>query len=624
MNSASTSTLEVLKAERDSRKKRAITSSAIVATGTLFGSAFVPIMAASAVTPDECRFSETDVSELMQELASTGDVCREVELFYSEPLEAEETRDPSDWIIPSELFIPFGKDLKIFSNDGVILSSSGSSEKSIIQHGLGQDGYLYENLGNLEIDGLGFYSFVGHFSAVSSNQNLTVRNSLVLGEFLFALFAHNLLVENSTLILGSSNDEYGGVFAGIFSMPGVSEDASRLDPFPTEIMPGSMQLNHNTLLIDGLYSDVFGLGMEVIAEGNIFMNYLDIDPDAPYHVLNIDLGTDPSNLDEYFELFLGPEFAGAFNPNSDDHREDIELGELSAQWFVDSHNVSAQELAGLSEVETDSAITLTADTSSRTQVTMDEIQFDVSGSSQRTPNSLPTFGLLESSFAAQFVSNPLFPLTADALGQTRTLPFSAGAVEVDPSGNRDSGLSFGFSPELFVVSPARMPSKSGKTITLSGSSFPEITEAYVGGKKVKIVSSTVNKLVITAPKGMRGAQEILVKSRIGELVLKDRIFFTTSLAVRGFGDSKSVLSASMKRQIQKFLKENPHATVVTCQGYSSLPLNLEDQAFGSQRGKAVCDYVISIRSDVRVKILSPVVDKRSGPSIRRTVLKVID
>jgi hypothetical protein len=257
-------------------------------------------------------------------------------------------------------------------------------------------------------------------------------------------------------------------------------------------------------------------------------------------------------------------------------------------------------------------------------VSFDDLAFEDVSEQTFAPNTIPTIGLTSSSIAARFVTEPLYPQTIDARGQARTLPYSAGAVEFDGLLQTDSGSTFGFSPELFVVSPARLPSKSGQKITVTGPSLPEVKEVFVGGKKVKVVSSSVNKLVVTAPKGMRGAQEILIKTNSGELLLNDRIFFTKSLSIRGFGDSKSVLSKSMKRQIQKFLKENPHATVFTCQGFSSLPLNLKDQAFGSQRGKAVCDYVVGIRSDVKVKILSPVVDKRSGPSIRRTVLKVID
>jgi len=79
----------------------------------------------------------------------------------------------------------------------------------------------------------------------------------------------------------------------------------------------------------------------------------------------------------------------------------------------------------------------------------------------------------------------------------------------------------------------------------------------------------------------------------------------------------------MKSQIRTFLKQNPHATSITCQGYASLPANPRDKVFGTQRGKSVCAYVASINPKIKVTVLSPVTDKKSGPAIRRTLLKVI-
>jgi hypothetical protein len=79
----------------------------------------------------------------------------------------------------------------------------------------------------------------------------------------------------------------------------------------------------------------------------------------------------------------------------------------------------------------------------------------------------------------------------------------------------------------------------------------------------------------------------------------------------------------MKRQIKKFLKNNPHATSISCQGHASLPTNPRDELFGTARGQAVCDYVLSLKPEIKVTLLSPVVDKRAGATIRRTTLKVI-
>jgi hypothetical protein len=659
---AETRSSAVLKVEKDlSNRRFTLSSSAVLATGTLFGSAFVPMMA-TAGPGSLCRFSEEMQGLLLVEMARTDiQACDAIELYNSAPDDGIDFEDLGlgNWVVDQQLVVPFGKDLRIFSNDGVILLNTEysigidgffSTSSSVIRHGGDEEGYLYQNLGTLEIDGIGFFSYGPQISAITSNQNLVISNSAVFGNFLYGIVGHNIEITNSTIAPQALFDVIP-VITGVYSLPGLSQDAYR-----SELIPGAVELTYNTVVMTGLFSDVFGVGMEISSEGNIFTseNSLIDEEDIssttqrplPFHVVNFDSelffdlqleGEDAFGLGDVFEDFWGPEFSivppngeDRFAVSSNTYRSELFTTPLRQEWFEDSFNLFELEpgalVTAIPDDPEDSAeiVSTTVGSRSQTGVSLDELAFEDVIEQTFAPNTIPTLGLTNSSIAARFVTEPLYPQTIDARGQARTLPYSAGAVEFDGLLQTGSGSTFGFSPELFVVSPARLPSKSGQKITVTGPSLPEVKEVFVGGKKVKVVSSSVNKLVVTAPKGMRGAQEILIKTNSGELLLKDRIFFTKSLSIRGFGDSKSVLSKSMKRQIQKFLKENPHATLFTCQGFSSLPLNLKDQAFGSQRGKAVCDYVVSIRSDVKVKILSPVVDKRSGPSIRRTVLKVID
>jgi hypothetical protein len=659
---AETRSSAVLKVEKDlSNRRFTLSSSAVLATGTLFGSAFVPMMATAGPAP-LCRFSEEMQGLLLVEMARTDiEACEAIELYNSAPDNGIDFEDLGfgNWVVDQQLVVPFGKDLRIFSNDGVILLNTEysigidgffSTSSSVIRHGGDEDGYLYQNLGTLEIDGIGFFSYGPQISAITSNQNLVISNSAVLGNFLYGIVGHNIEITNSTIAPQAIFDIIP-VLTGVYSLPGLSQDADR-----SELIPGSVELTYNTFVMTGLLSDVFGVGMEISTEGNIFnsqegiLSEEDISSTTqrplPFHVVNFDSelffdllleGEGAFGLGDVFEDFWGPEFSieppngeDGFAVSSNTYRSELFTTPLRQEWFEDSFNLFELEPGALATAIADGPedspeiVTTTVGSRSQTGVSFDDLAFEDVSEQTFAPNTIPTIGLTSSSIAARFVTEPLYPQTIDARGQARTLPYSAGAVEFDGLLQTDSGSTFGFSPELFVVSPARLPSKSGQKITVTGPSLPEVKEVFVGGKKVKVVSSSVNKLVVTAPKGMRGTQEILIKTNSGELLLKDRIFFTKSLSIRGFGDSKSVLSKSMKRQIQKFLKENPHATLFTCQGFSSLPLNLKDQAFGSQRGKAVCDYVVSIRSDVKVKILSPVVDKRSGPSIRRTVLKVID
>lgn len=662
------STPDLLKSKKDSSNRRfALSTSAVFATGTLFSSAFVPMMASAVPVGATCRFNETeqDQTDLREELLLG--FCDAIELYYADP------DDPNDgffgfgnWIVDEELVIPFGKDLKIFSNDGVVLSTPGSFafdnnkglSEAVIRHGVDETGYLYENLGTLEIDGIGFLSYGPSLSAVYSNQKLIMNNSAVFGYFLYGIVGHDIEMSNTTIALSPVTDEFGTplddtpILSGVYSLPGLSQDANR-----AEIIPGDVKLFYNTVAMNAFYGEIFGIGMELSTEGNIFIQDPfrnqpideDISSDTsrpPFHVFNAgtELFFDPEDdalgvLGIYSILTQawGPEFSieeptgdeDPFTVSSDTFRSELVINPLRQQWFEDSFNLFELE-PGILITESaqgpgDSGVffTHTLDRTSRTGISMDQIAFNLDPEQLLAPNTVPSFGLTSSSIASRFVTSPLYPQTRDVRGQQRTLPYSAGAVEFDGAFRTGSGSTFGLSPELYDVSPARMASKSGRKITISGPNFPEITEVLVGGKPARIISTSASKLVVKAPKRLRGAKDIVVRSNSGELKLIESVFFTTSKSIRGFGDSSSVLNKSMKRQIKKFLKKNPHATSISCQGHSSLPTNPRDELFGTARGQAVCDYVLSLRPGIKVTLLSPVVDKRAGATIRRTTLKVI-
>jgi hypothetical protein len=629
-------------------KKLAISSSAIVATGTLFGSAFVPLMGVAAPIEDRCRFSELEIDFLRTELQNTLTVprfdntltaCRDIELYWDTPPSLEDPESSGFverlWDIGEGLHIPFGKSLRLYSNDAVTFISDKSSP--FILHGIGDEvfydggyvvgdsGYRYENIGSLEIDGIGFYSFEPVFAAIASNQNIIVKNSSILGLFAFGIMGHDITVNNTTIGLEGLYGDFGFSLAAVYSIPGISQDVSR-NVDRSDILSGSVQLTYNTFLNRSQY-DVAGLGMALTAEGNIFGS-LTGDPSEDVnrvHVFNVDLET--AEAFETIGSLWGPEFEDFTQTTSSTYRTDVEFEPLPTEWFIDSYNIFSS-VPGV--LETNSGdVTRTADRTSREGVLFEESDFvqidflDLFFGGANNSYSLTTLGPSPTSPAARFVTNPLFTQTQDARRQTRTIPYSAGAVEQNGRASSRSSSAFVFGSEQYDVSPARLAGSTGRNVTILAPSLPEITEVRVGGKKVKIVSSNGDKLVFIAPKGLRGAQDILLKSNSSEQLLEDKIFFTNSKSIRGFADSSAALSPLMKSQIRTFLKQNPHATSITCQGYASLPANPRDKVFGTKRGKAVCAYVASLRPNMKVTVLSPAVEKKSGPAIRRTVLKVI-
>jgi hypothetical protein len=580
-----------------------------------------------------CRFSELEIESLRTELENTLTACREIELYWhtAPSLEAfSGTESVSRWDVGEGLYIPFGKDLRIYSNDAVTFTSDKSFP--FIRHGIGDggiadEGYRYENIGTLEIDGIGFYSLEGGYAAILSNQNIEVKNSVIVGAFLAGLVGHDITVNNSLIGLGLGF--YGDIgLAAVYSFPGISQSVSRdLDVSGfvdrSDILSGSVELTYNTFLSFSEY-DVVGLGMKLTAEGNIFGTQSE--DLSRVHVMNVD----PENED-YFEQIAetwGPEFEDFTQTTSSTYRAEVAFEPISSEWFTDSYNIFSS-VPGVFESGTES-VARSADINSREGVLFDVDEFIAPDSAEafffggeNNSYSLLSLAVKPTSIAARFVTNPLFPQTQDLRRQTRTIPYSAGAVEQNGRTSGRSSSAFVFGSERYEVSPARLAGSTGRKVTILAPSLPEITEVRVGGKKVKIVSSNGDKLVFVAPKGLRGAQDILLKSNSSELLLEGKIFFTNSKSIRGFADSSAALSPLMKSQIRTFLKQNPHATSITCQGYASLPANPRDKVFGTKRGKAVCAYVASLRPNMKVTVLSPAVEKKSGPAIRRTLLKVI-
>ncbi len=641
--------LESTPVEKNPNNKRlAISSSAIVVTGTLFGSAFIPLMGTAAALEDRCKFSEFEIDLLKAELQNTLTearfdntltACRDIQLYWDTPPSLDST-DSSGfvarlWDVGDGLSIPFGKSLRLFSNDAVTFISDKSSP--FIRHGIsdegldGDEGYRYENIGLLEIDGIGFYSFEPVFAAIASNQNVIVKNSSILGEFMVGIIGHDITVNNTTFGLGGFKGGFDSGLAAVYSIPGISQDVSR-NVDRSDILSGSVELTYNTFLNVGEY-DVVGLGMQLTAEGNIFGTLSETgDPSEDVnrvHVHNLDWETEEV-FDSMGSLW-GPEFENFTQTSSSTYRAEVAFEPLPTEWFIDSYNIFSSVPGALETVSGDVSRTVTrsADRTSREGALIEEGDFEEADFIELFfggPNnsySLTTVAVTPTNPAARFVTNPLFPQTQDARRQTRTIPYSAGAVEQNGRASGRASSAFVFGSEQYEVSPARLAGSSGRKVTISAPSLPEITEVRVGGKKVKIVSSNGDKLVFTAPKGLRGAQDILIKSNSSELLIEDRIFFTNSKSIRGFADSSAALNPLMKSQIRTFLKQNPHATSITCQGYASLPANPRDKVFGTKRGKAVCAYVASLRPNMKVTVLSPAIEKKSGPAIRRTVLKVI-
>jgi predicted outer membrane repeat protein len=88
-------------------------------------------------------------------------------------------------------------------------------------------------------------------------------------------------------------------------------------------------------------------------------------------------------------------------------------------------------------------------------------------------------------------------------------------------------------------------------------------------------------------------------------------------SVRGFAANSSRLTAAMRKDLRKLVRQNPGATSVTCKGFTSAPPTPGDARLSRQRGKAVCDFVKRLNPDLTVRVLKGAYEDVPGSQIRR-------
>ena len=92
--------------------------------------------------------------------------------------------------------------------------------------------------------------------------------------------------------------------------------------------------------------------------------------------------------------------------------------------------------------------------------------------------------------------------------------------------------------------------------------------------------------------------------------------------VPGFAANSTKLTKPMKKEIRQFLKANPNLKNVVCKGYTSSPSTPQDRTLARKRGKATCDYILTLRPDAQVTIRSGSHTNKPGSQIRRVEIKL--
>lgn len=162
-----------------------------------------------------------------------------------------------------------------------------------------------------------------------------------------------------------------------------------------------------------------------------------------------------------------------------------------------------------------------------------------------------------------------------------------------------------------------------------GAYFGGITEAFVGGVKVDIVSKADNTVSVRMPRGLTGALDVELKSPLGTLLLPKHFTLgklpaagtrKATIIVGGFDHNSRKLTARMKARIDRWLDRNSDLATLTCTGFTSLPRRTTDVELSTNRGITACDYAKSQRPEVTTSVSQGIEDPRPGSNVRRVRL----
>ena len=179
-----------------------------------------------------------------------------------------------------------------------------------------------------------------------------------------------------------------------------------------------------------------------------------------------------------------------------------------------------------------------------------------------------------------------------------------------------------------VSTPNRTPSP-GQTVKMFGAYFEGVTEVFVGGVQVQIISTAAHTLTIRMPRGLSGALDVELKSPLGTLLLPKH--FTIGklptvgadgerLIIDGFAANSRKLTSRMKLRIDRWLESNSDLSTLTCTGFTSLPRRTSDVQLSTNRGKSACAYAKRQRPEITTSVSQGVEDPRPGSSVRRVRL----
>jgi hypothetical protein len=222
-----------------------------------------------------------------------------------------------------------------------------------------------------------------------------------------------------------------------------------------------------------------------------------------------------------------------------------------------------------------------------------------------------------------------FDFSAGVTWRTNAGPIPEPTTLVEPPAAPSASSGSTPAPQKQHVSTLNTTPAPGQEVAMFGSYFGGVTEVYVGGVKVEILSKTENRVNIRMPRGLTGALDVELKSPLGSLLLPKHFTIgklpaagtrKATIIVGGFDHNSRKLTARMKARIDRWLDRNSDLSTLTCTGFTSLPRRTTDVELSTNRGTTACAYAKSQRPEVTSSVSQGVEDPRPGSNVRRVRL----
>lgn len=201
-------------------------------------------------------------------------------------------------------------------------------------------------------------------------------------------------------------------------------------------------------------------------------------------------------------------------------------------------------------------------------------------------------------------------------------------LRIATASNSSFVVPLNIGPDQLTLTPNQIPAKTSPKAVIEGINLDQVLTIRIGGKNVKILSITKNRIEIQLPKLPKGKYDVIfgldnrttmrweIPLTVGDGVGKA----TVSKTFASFRAGSSAMTKSIRSGITKFLKANKSKySTVECVGYTDGPfVRRLDVPLSINRAKVACS--LAAKLGYKVVSRSYVNEKVPGSKLRKVKL----